>query len=172
MKNLVILLPILLVMSSGCTTPYQVIYKNPETVVNPGTRVRVRTKDKKKKFFKVVEVQPNKIVGKKVEFQYDEINTMEVGRWGDVRKRYFIIDSLEELKSKKVRIRTKYGRKVKFEITHVEDSILKGKNKMIGLSEIETMHVNIFSPSKTTESVVGGLLFGGIISAILSLTPP
>jgi len=160
MKNLVILLPILLVLFSNCTSRFLVIYKNPEEVaVNPGERVRVRTKDNKRKTFKVLEVQPDKIVGETLEFHYTEINTMEIQ--GLSSSRFIFLDSLEELKNKKVRVRTKDQKLAKFKIIQVEDSVLKGENQTIGLSDIESIYVIESKPGNTVGLVLGFSIMGG-----------
>jgi len=147
MKNLVILLPILLVMSSGCTTTYQVIHKNPETIiVNPGDRVKIETREKQTQTFRVIKVHPDKITGKKVELDFDEMKTLEVKRVGVKSTkywRYYFADSLQELNENNLKVTTKDQNSIKFKNVMVEDSVIKGEDQTIGLSEIESIYVII-----------------------------
>jgi len=175
-----VLAMVMLVLFSSCTSRYYVLYKKPEImIVDPGDKVRVRTKDNKLKTFKILEVQNDKIVGKKVEFNYHEIYTMEKLKFG---QRYFFIDSLEELKNKKVRVRTKDQKNVKFLLIHVEDSVLRGvtgsilsgsSNVEVKLSEIESIYVNESNRHQTR--VLVGVVLGvpailGIVLGIAVLT--
>jgi len=168
MKKTIILLPILMILFSSCTAPYQVIYKDYESIdIKAGDRVKVNFKNYEIKNLKVIEVQPDRIVGKKVEIYYDEIKMLRVERLGVEANRYvkyFFLDSLKELDEKKVKVLTKDQSSLRFKIIQVEDSVIQGKNQTIGLPEVGTLSIVKLEQGKTTLLGLVTLLTVGFIT--------